>query len=278
MAPLSAYYHNAFLPPDIAGWSLVEGDVIKTLYTGNYMYPLLKDQTLPLTKTFLGNFQLNNGVSMVLDQASYLRYFGEGTLDIYRYSTNKLLNFGSNDSNVDELFGSFLEWYNTWANDAQFKMYRHLYFPTDRVYPNWVTLVDIIKESYPNPSSLTPSEVWEESYNYYNFSTISFMETYGKISLFNADPAIWIDEYSCEQAMFMYYDTLNQSIEFWKPSDLILNHEIKNIASLIDKKPEEVLAIFTEWLHNTNPLYFNYTGSDGFDWPNDPWHDIGYVY
>lgn len=266
------------MPPRIAGWSSIEGGVIKMLYTSNYMYPLLTDQSLPLAKTFLGNFQLGNGESIILDHASYLKYFGEGVLDVYRYSANKLLNFGSNDQNGDELFGSFREWYDTWANDEQFKMYRHLYFPTDRDYPDWITLVNIVKESYPNSSSLTPGEIWEESYNYYNFSTISFVETYNKISLFNADPTFWVNEYSCEQAMFMYYDTLTQSIDFWTPADLTLSHDIRNIASLIEKKPEEVLAIFAKWLHTTDPLYFNYIGSDGFDWPNDPWHDIGYVY
>lgn len=79
------------------------------LYTSNYMYPLLTDQPLPLAKTFLGNFQLGNGESIALDHASYLKYFGEGVLDVYRYSANKLLNFGSNDQNGDELFGSFRE-------------------------------------------------------------------------------------------------------------------------------------------------------------------------
>lgn len=79
------------------------------LYTSNYMYPLLTDQSLPLAKTFLGNFQLGNGESIILDHASYLKYFGEGVLDVYRYSANKLLNFGSNDQNGDELFGSFRE-------------------------------------------------------------------------------------------------------------------------------------------------------------------------
>ena len=99
-------------------------------------------------------------------------------------------------------------------------MYSHLYFPTDKVHSNSVILVDIVKAPYPNPSFLTPSEIWEENYNYYNFNTISFMETFNKVSLFNTDPALWTNEYSCEQSTFMYYGTLTQIIGFWIPADL----------------------------------------------------------
>jgi hypothetical protein len=54
-APLSNYYTGFYIePPSIAGWSSIEGNVIKALHTGNYMYPVIVDQSLPLTKTFLG--------------------------------------------------------------------------------------------------------------------------------------------------------------------------------------------------------------------------------
>ena len=276
-APLSAYYPNSMIPPKVAGWSSIEGDVIKSLYTGNYMYPLLTNQPLPLAKTFLGNFDLDYGASIILDQAAYLKYFGEGVLDVYRFSANKLLIYGSGDSDIDKLFESFLEWYGTWSDNEQFKLYRHLYFPTDRDYPNWVTLINIFKESYPHPSTLTPSETWEQSWNYYNFMTVDFTESGSKINLFNADPTLWINTYSCEQAMFMYYDLSTGIIGFWTPENLTLNCEIKNIALLLEKTPQEVLAIFSNWLHGTSPLYFNYVGTEVFDWPNDPWHDISYV-
>jgi hypothetical protein len=73
------------------------------------MYPLLTNQPLPLAKTFLGNFDLDCGASIILDQAAYLKYFGEGVLDVYRFSANKLLIYGSGDSDIDKLFESFLE-------------------------------------------------------------------------------------------------------------------------------------------------------------------------
>ena len=64
----------------------------------------------------------------------------------------------------------------------------------------------------------------------------------------------------------MYYDLSTGIIGFWTPADLALNQETKDISFLIEKKSEEVLATFARWLHTTDPLYFNYTGSDGFDW------------
>lgn len=276
-APLSSYYQNSPLPPSIAGWSSIEGNLIKSLYTGNYMYPLLVDQALPLAKTFFGNFELSDGNSIVLNQANYLKYFGDGVLDVYRFSSNRLIIAGSDDTYNTKIFESFLEWYNTWADNNNFKLYRHLYFPEDRDYPDWINLVDIYKDSYPNSSTLTPSENWEDARNCYNFNTISFVETASRISLFNADPDLWVNTYSCYQAMFMYYDLSTGTIDFWTPANLTLSYEIKDIALLLDKKPEEVFAIFARWLKNTTPLYFNYVGCEVFDWPNDPWYDIGYV-
>jgi hypothetical protein len=81
--------------------------------------------------------------------------------------------------------------------------------------------------------------------------------------------------------MFRYYDVLKDEIGFWSPNDLILNHEIVKISQLLGKKPEEVLAIFSNWLSPTGPgrtLYLNYIGTESYDWVSDPWYDISYVY
>ena len=51
---------------------------------------------------------------------------------------------------------------------------------------------------------------------------------------------------------FIYYGRLTQSIGL-APTDLTLNQEIKDISSLIEKKPEEVLAIFAKWLNTPDP-------------------------
>lgn len=274
-------YYSGIIPPSISGWSSISQSKINLLYTGNYMYPLLNEQSLPLAKTFLGNFELQNGESIVSSMATYLKYFDEGVLDVYSFSRNKLIIHNSNDPDVNRLYASFLEWYNTWCTADQFKIFRHFYFPIDRDYPTWINLFNLIYESYPHPSTLLPNENWEEARDYSSFSTIDFFESGNKVNLINADPQLWTDIYSLEQAMFRYYDVSTGTIGFWTPTDLVLNHKMEKIAALLEKKPQEVIAIFSNWLENTgtyNPLYFNYIGKESFDWANDPSYDISYVF
>ncbi|MBS4163023.1 hypothetical protein PRO82_000308 [Candidatus Protochlamydia amoebophila] len=45
--------------------------------------------------------------------------------------------------------------------------------------------------------------------------------------------------------MFRYYDLLSEEVGFWTPKDLILDREINRVSALLDKKPEETLAIFS---------------------------------
>lgn len=201
-------------------------------------------------------------------------------LDVYSFSCNKLVQSG-NGEDGDRLYASFLEWYNTWCTVEQFKIFRHFYFPLDRDYPTWINLYSLVCESYPHPSTLLPNENWKESFDYSSFSTIDFVETASKINLVNADPQLWIDVYSCEQAMFRYYDVSTGAIGFWTPADLILNYKMEKIATLLEKKPQEVVAIFSNWLKNTgayHPLYFNYINVESFDWANDPSYDISYIF
>jgi G3E family GTPase len=171
-----------------------------------------------------------------------------------------------------------MDWYGTWADEDRFKMYLHLYFPTDRDRPDWVILVDILKESYQNPSSLAAGEIWEDACSYINFNTITFVVDCTRIPLYNADPALWTARYSCEQAMFMYYDLATGDIGVWTPYDLVLDQEVKKIAHLLKKQPEEVLAVFSNWLQKGAPLYFNYVDIDSYDWINEPRYNIEYVY
>jgi hypothetical protein len=67
----------------IKGYSTIHGDLID-LYTGNYMYPFLKDCALPLSKTYFGNFNFAASQSLLLDLSVYKKYFTEGTLDVYQ--------------------------------------------------------------------------------------------------------------------------------------------------------------------------------------------------
>jgi hypothetical protein len=42
-----------------------------------------------------------------------------------------------------------------------------------------------------------------------------------------------------------------------------------------------VLAIFSTWLSPTDSpdtLYFNFIETESFDWINDPWYNISYVF
>lgn len=257
-------------PPSILGWSSVKNNTID-LYTGNYLYPLLNNQPLPLGKTFLGSFELSSGESVIADQTAYLRYFGEGVLNAYKFSTNKQVAFS--EDLRDSLSDAFLEWYGSWANLDNFKLYRHFYFPIDREYPDWVTILQIVKEAYPHPSSVQLGENWEDSCETLAFTSIDFIESSGKVALYMVNPEIWSSMYTEEQAIFRYYDIEKGTIHFWTPRDLILDHEIRVIAGLINKKPEEVLAVFSNWLSGTGPynnLYFNYVGESSFDWINDP--------
>jgi hypothetical protein len=73
--------------------------------------------------------------------------------------------------------------------------------------------------------------------------------------------------------MFRYYQPTTGVIGFWTPADLVLNYEIQRIASLLEKKPEEVLAIFSSWLSPIsppNPLFFNYINTESYDWNQWP--------
>jgi len=277
--PLS--YWSGSVPPSITGWSSIKEDTIDLLYTGNYMYPVLKDQALPLAKSFLGNFELQNRESIVSDLTTYLKYFDRGVLDVYSVSRNKLLIANSDDVNISRLHTSFIEWYNTWSNVERFKIFKYFYFPIDRDCPTWINLFNLVCESYPHPSTLLSGESWEGACDYFSFSTIDFAETGTRINLVNADPQIWVDAYTWEQAMFKYYDTSNGVIGFWTPADLVLNYKVEKIATLLEKKPQEVIAIFSNWLKNTGywrPVYFNYISTEGFDWASDPQYSIEYVF
>jgi hypothetical protein len=63
--------------------------------------------------------------------------------------------------------------------------------------------------------------------------------------LCSVNPDVWANLYTPEQAMFRYYEPTTGLIGFWAPADLVLNHEIQHISNLLEKKPEEVLAIFS---------------------------------
>jgi len=67
----------------------------------------LNNQPLPLGKTFLGSFELSSGESVIADQTAYLRYFGEGVLNAYKFSTNKQVAFS--EDLRDSLSDAFLE-------------------------------------------------------------------------------------------------------------------------------------------------------------------------
>jgi hypothetical protein len=188
---------------------------------------------------------------------------------------------GFRDEYVNGMSTAFLEWYNSWGALSQFKIYRHFYFPLGRDYPTWVSLSQLSQFTYPHPSLVPAGESWEGLCEIFNFSTIDFLESDNKVSLLSIDPSIWSESYTVEQAMFRYYDLLSEEIGFWTPKDLVLNSEINRVSALLEKKPEEVLAIFSNWLSSSGSnhiLYLNYVGAESYDWVNDPWYNIEYIY
>jgi hypothetical protein len=250
------------------------------LYTNNFFYPLLKDQALPLNKTFLGNFKFPDGELVDRDYASYIKYLGEGLLTTYHINSNTIVYF-TGGQDITDLSTAFLEWYNTWAYTDEFKHYKSLYAPINRVIPSWVELLNFSKDLYSDTSMLLEGDRWEDSRESSFFSTIDFISTTDKIALHYVNPEIWVDLYTPEQAMFRYYDTVSDSIKFWTVEDLVIKNEISQIAKLIGKREEEVLAIFLKWINapeGWQPLYFNYAGAESFEWVNDPRYSIEYVY
>lgn len=75
------------------------------------MYPLIKDQVLPLGKTFFGSFDLKDNTSVIINQSSYLKYLGEGTLDVFRFSANK--EIWLRGDLINNLSRPFQEWYTS---------------------------------------------------------------------------------------------------------------------------------------------------------------------
>ncbi len=248
------------------------------LYTGNYMYPVLKNELLPLNKTYFGFFEIPDHLPQIIDQTGYSRYFADGNLTVYQLVNSKFLGF--REEYVNTMSTAFLEWYSSWGTLDQFKIYRHFYFPLGRNAPTWVSLSQLTQFSYPHPSLIPTGETWEGLCEVSTFSTIDFLESGDRVSLLSVDPSIWLDNYTAEQAMFRYYDLLSEEVGFWTPKDLILDREINRVSALLDKKPEETLAIFSNWLSTTgqdHSLYLNYVTAKSYDWVNDPWHQIEYV-
>jgi hypothetical protein len=258
----------------IQGKVFVNGNLID-LYTNNHMYPLLKDQSLPLTKTFLGNF--NVGFSIDTDRETYLRHFSEGTLDVYRLNSSKFVEF--ENTGLSELAEAFLGWYYSWSSIPEFDIYKPFFFPINRSFPNWVHLLQFTKDSYLHPSMVPVGDSWVAFSQPYRFSTIDFFESASRVTLSNFDNQLGL--LSPEEAMFRYYDIETGKIGFWTPADLVLANETKNIADLINRNHHEVLAVFSNWatgLGSGYDLYFNYVSNESFDWINDPQYSIGYVF
>lgn len=141
------------------------------LYTNNFFYPLLKDQALPLNKTFLGNFKFPDGELVDRDYASYIKYLGEGLLTTYHINSNTIVYF-TGGQDITDLSTAFLEWYNTWAYTDEFKHYKSLYAPINRVIPSWVELLNFSKDLYSDTSMLLEGDRWEDSRESSFFSTI----------------------------------------------------------------------------------------------------------
>ena len=255
----------------IKGYSTIHGDLID-LYTGNYMYHFLKDCALPLSKTYLGNFNFAASQSLLLDLSVYKKYFTEGTLDVYQTLRKKTI-FLPTTNRADNLGVPFFEWYKSWFNLDQFKIFRHFYFHLDTDTPSRVNLFQIAKNSFPHSSMLLDDIDWVTLCDSLTFSTIDFVENQDRLLLSSVNPDIWSKIYTLEQAMFRYYQPTTGVIGFWTPADLFLNYEIQRIASLLEKKPEEVLAIFSSWLSPISPpntLFFNYINTESYDWNQWP--------
>ena len=257
----------------ISGKVFVNEDTID-LYTNNCFYPLLKNQPIPLDKTFLGNFE--TGFSLARDRTTYLSHLGEGTLDIYSYSRSDIVHL---TERKNELSWALMTWYASWMDLPEFSIYKSFYLPWDRRgSTTWLELTEIFKISYPHPSIIPIDEAWELSSTTLKFSTIDFFQTDNKVSLYDHD-SMW-GLLTAEEAMFRYYDIETGEIGFWTPKDLILSKEIDNIAALTGRKPEELLIVFINWLSDSArcDLYFNFIATESFDWANDPKYDIQYVF
>jgi hypothetical protein len=75
------------------------------------MYPVLKNELLPLSKTYFGVFEIPDLLPQIRDQSSYSRYFADGNLTMYQFVSNKFLGF--RDEYVNGMSTAFLEWYNS---------------------------------------------------------------------------------------------------------------------------------------------------------------------
>lgn len=258
---------------DIYRSSISEGLI--ELYTCNYQYPLLK-KNLPLDLTYFGCFSIED-LGLIADKTTYSTYFGDGVFSVYTKLSNKTVMFNSDEEPAFN--GALLEWYRSWGNLQEFSLYRHLYFPLDRDHSSWMNLHSLTVNFYPHPDMVSSDKIWEDCESF-NLTTIDFVKTETKVNLLSVDPSIW-DEYTQQQALFRYYDVSTGEIGFWTPKDLILNHEAIRIAKLLGKQPEEVLAIFQNWLYKagTPPsLYLNYIGSETYGYVKDAWHEVEYVY
>lgn len=244
--------------------------------TLNYNYPILR-KTLPLGQTYFGCLDLAN-LTSIENKKTYSSFFVDGVFSVYSRVNNKIVLLNSHEEPA--FSGAVLEWYRSWEDLAEFNLYRHLYFPIDRDRSGWVVLYQLMKSTYPHPSTVPCDETWESLCEASSFSTFDFMEFGDKVNLFSIDPSIWMDDFTPCQAIFRYYDVVTGEIGFWTPKDLILNHEAIRISRLLNKQPEEVVALFHNWLFKPgapNHLYFNYTGAEGYDYVFDPYHEIEYV-
>jgi len=235
------------------------------------MYPFLKDCALPLSKTYFGNFNFAASQSLLLDLSVYKKYFTEGTLDVYQ-TLRKKPSFFTYYWQSWQL-GCSIFWVIQRFNLDQFKIFRHFYFHLDTDTPSRVNLFQIAKNSFPHSSMLLDDIDWVTLCDSLAFSTIDFVENQDRLLLSFVNPDIWSKIYTPEQAMFRYYQPTTGVIGFWTPADLVLNYEIQRIASLLEKKPEEVLAIFSSWLSPIsppNPLFFNYINTESYDWNQWP--------
>lgn len=250
-------------------------DGLISFNTNNYTYPLLSNISLPIEKSFLGIFKLPNHDWTSHDVQSFLQYFKEGTLSVYRWETDRTVwlksaraALGAVDPGFvqfNNINKSFSEWYNSWESLDAFKHYKQLYVHPDKFNdPSWATIRVINKYSqcYIN-SELLNSVITDvdlsSSRDFTSFSTVDFVVSGARVPLYEVEMEVWSDLYTAEQAMYRYWDYENEKIGFWTPDDLFIASEIKNISSLLEQDPVEITTIISSTLiHTGETLIFNH--------------------
>lgn len=253
--------------------------------TNNYTYPLLSNISLPIDRSFLGIFKLPNHDWTSHDAQSFLQYFKEGTLNVYRCENDRTIWLRPTSDNFGAVDQAFLEWYNAWEGLDAFKHFKQLYVHPDKFSdPAWasIRIINKYSQAYLNSDlalSVIADDDLSSSRAFVSFSTIDFVVSGTRVPLYELEMEEWADLYTPEQAMYRYWDYEQEKMGFWTPGDLMISDEIKNISFLLEQDPIEITTILSNTLGHTNEtLIFNHIDNGKKTFLSITEHSIEYVY